>query len=382
VPDRRPPEPRLDRDVQFSVYRPQSVRPARWYPLLVFAHRTLPFTDDDGEQVDPLAAVAQQAAAVLGPQASRFARTAADSALALPEGAELVFEPWVERGEVNPARSVVRWLEPVHRADFRLRVQQSGRLAGGVRVFLGVLLIAEVRFVLDAATAADDSAAVRTPPVRRYRRIFPSYSRRDGEIVRRVRAAAAALGDTYLLDVDTLRSGERWQPRLAEMIAEADVFQLFWSHNSMRSPHVRTEWEHALGLGREGFVRPVFWEHPRPADPARGLPPGELDRLHFHQLEPATPATGSPWAHHPDPEPGWADRGPADRPWSDAPYGQPWPGGPPTGGWEPRGEPVRPPVPGGPAAPRRAPRGRVLLVAALVVLVLVVALGILVGGLR
>jgi hypothetical protein len=225
--------------------------------------------------------------------------------------------------------------------------------------------------------------------VRRYRRIFPSYSRHDVEIVRRVRAAAAALGDTYLLDVDTLRAGERWQPRLAELIAEADVFQLFWSHHSMRSPHVRTEWEHALGLGRDGFVRPVYWEHPRPTDPALGLPPAALDRLHFHQLEPVPPA--GPWwstsRPDPDPEPRWADRGPDQLPDGQPPHpqpppgrspdGQPWSGGPPTGGWGPSHGPG--PLPGsrGPAPPRPTPRGRVLVVATLVA-VLALVVGILV----
>ena len=38
--------------------------------------------------------------------------------------------------------------------------------------------------------------------------------------------------------------------RLLELIDEADIFQLFWSSNSMRSEYVRREWEHALALGR------------------------------------------------------------------------------------------------------------------------------------
>ena len=32
------PAPRLDENVQFTVYRPQTIRPEVWYPLLAFAH--------------------------------------------------------------------------------------------------------------------------------------------------------------------------------------------------------------------------------------------------------------------------------------------------------------------------------------------------------
>ena len=104
-----------------------------------------------------------------------------------------------------------------------------------------------------------------------------------------------ALGDEYLQDVLTLRSGERWQARLPELIEEADVFQLFWSSNSMRSPYCREEWEHALALRRPLFVRPVYWEDPMPQDPTLGLPPVALRDLHFikYDVHPAradTPA--------------------------------------------------------------------------------------------
>jgi hypothetical protein len=75
-----------------------------------------------------------------------------------------------------------------------------------------------------------------------------------------------------------------WQPRIAELIDSADLFQLFWSRNALESPFVRQEWEHALRLGRAGFIRPVYWEDPLPADEARQLPPEALRRLHFSRL--------------------------------------------------------------------------------------------------
>ncbi len=126
--------------------------------------------------------------------------------------------------------------------------------------------------------------------------------------------AARALGDQYLQDVLTLRAGERWDTRLLELIDDADVFQLFWSHNSMRSRHCRDEWEHALGLQRPLFVRPLYWDEPLPGDPGRGLPPSALRALHFVKVpvvepkamsQPPTPPRTNrfPWAPLPSAPP-------------------------------------------------------------------------------
>ena len=41
------------------------------------------------------------------------------------------------------------------------------------------------------------------------------------------------------------------------------------------------EWEHALALQRPLFIRPLYWEEPRPEDPSQKLPPVALQALHF-----------------------------------------------------------------------------------------------------
>ena len=69
-----------------------------------------------------------------------------------------------------------------------------------------------------------------------------------------------------------------------ELIDEADVFQLFWSTNSMHSEQVRQEWEHALTLDRPNFIRPTYWEQPMPRSAIPLLPPEPLRQLHFHAL--------------------------------------------------------------------------------------------------
>jgi formylglycine-generating enzyme required for sulfatase activity len=72
------------------------------------------------------------------------------------------------------------------------------------------------------------------------------------------------------------------------MIHQADVFQLFWSRNSMNSDYVHQEYSYALSLHRDGFVRPVYWEDPMPESKEKKLPPPELQEIHFHRISPLT----------------------------------------------------------------------------------------------
>lgn len=276
----------FDDDVQFTIFRPQRIQPARWHPLLAFAHKTTLLVNDDGSLTDPVDDVAAQAKAILA--GTDAVSVTADSTVDLYRGSELLFEPWLEIGDVNPKLAWVDWQEPVHRIEFRLRVPPSTvgrRLAAGVRIFVGALLIGEVKFRLPVDHPSDAiMSAARPQRATRYNKIFASYSHRDTSVVEAVQRYVETTGDRYLIDAKTLRSGEVWQLRIAELIEQADVFQLFWSRNAMASQFVRREWEHALHLGRPDFIRPVYWEDPMAEDPARGLPPDDLRRLHFSRL--------------------------------------------------------------------------------------------------
>jgi hypothetical protein len=76
--------------------------------------------------------------------------------------------------------------------------------------------------------------------------------------------------------------GELWEQRLLELIDEADIFQLFWSWNSMRSEYVRREYEHALGLVGTTSSAPPIGRCRCRNPPTPRLPPPELAKLHFH----------------------------------------------------------------------------------------------------
>jgi hypothetical protein len=281
----------VDEDVHFTVYRPDRLVPEQWTSVLAFAHRSAPEAGPGGDVVDPVAEVHRQAAAVLGDGGRHFAAVTEDSAAGLPLGSEVSFALVMPGCEVNPPRQTFTWSEPVHREEFRVR--PGGALAGTtvrghLAVYQGVVLVAEVNVGVRVATVAEttaEAAASEDDRVssRHYDRVFMSYSHLDREIVERVEAYNV-LDIDYLRDCRDLRAGELWSDRLEDLIAGADRFELFWSINAMDSEQVTREWRYALALGRPDFVRPVYWQEPRPGSPERGLPPPELDCLHFQYL--------------------------------------------------------------------------------------------------
>ena len=288
----------VDENVQFTVYRPRTLQPEQWSTLLAFAHLSQRRSDGDPDEPDPLEEVRRQAEQVLGQDVGSYLDLTQDSSAGVPREGEILLLPTVDGLVFNPASRTFRWLEPIHREEFRLRTSGAPvgqTLRGRLSVFLGVRLLAEIslQFLVSEAPAPSKPEPVVGRP---YRRIFASYSHRDVHVAEQFERYAAVFGDRYLRDWIDLRAGENWSERLEELIGQADVFQLFWSWNSMRSANVRREWEYALSLSRPNFVRPTYWEFPMPRDQASGLPPPALSALHFHRLavDPVAPVAPRP----------------------------------------------------------------------------------------
>jgi hypothetical protein len=389
----------LDDDVQLTVYRPGAVPPATWQNLLVYAHKSEPFVDPAAGPIDPVAMMREQVQARLGADFASYQSLTMDNpSTGLAKGSEIEFVPVVEGVEFNPRRRSFLWYEPVHGEEFRFRADPAldGRMAAGsITVVCNALTIATIplKFRVQRGGLATPLEAVAARP---YHKIFASYSHLDADVVDAVERSVESLGNRFLRDVRDLRSGEIWNDRLMELIREADIFQLFWSTNSMLSPYVRQEYRYALSLNRPNFVRPTYWEQPMPRrDP--DLPPPELARIHFFALReagepdrpsqhggslpaladlssvacaPAAPAAASPVASTPaapSPVAGapGAPAAPPAAPMSAAP--PPWPGPPPAL--------TAPPGAGGAPAPARKRSRLTLLAGAALALVILVAGG-------
>jgi predicted acylesterase/phospholipase RssA len=304
-----PSPPRwVDEQVQFTVYRPQRVVPEVWCTMLVFAHLSEKRPGDPESAPDPVDEVARRAAAALADAAPLYGHSTQDATEGLPVGGELTLVPFVPGVTFNPATRSFQWREAVHEETFRLLASAAldGKTAHGrLTVFHGNIILAEINLAIavggDAARSTEPSVRDSARP---YRKIFASYSHKDAAVVDEFSRHMSALGDQYLRDAVSLRSGEEWSERLAALIGEADIFQLFWSRHSMRSIHVRREWEHALSLQRNNFIRPTYWEEPLPAAVEADLPPEALRRLHFQLLQaPRRPDDNSALAPSPTPPP-------------------------------------------------------------------------------
>jgi hypothetical protein len=284
--DRRPVDlttaRRVDDNVRFTVYRPAAMAPSHWYPWLLFTHLAERRPDAPADEPDPIAQVEATARSLLGPAASSFPRIVQDAGAGIPHEALLRIVPAVPGLTFNPPEYSFLWTDSVHKAEFKVRASASleGQTArGSIDVRMGAISVALITVAIPIDARTGD---VKTPVpevFQPYRRIFASYSHKDTAIVQQFENYARGMGDSYMRDVIHLRAGELWDDRLLGMIDEADVFQLFWSSNSIRSPFVRREWEHALTIAKSNFVRPLYWESPLPE--RDGLPPPELKARHF-----------------------------------------------------------------------------------------------------
>ncbi len=78
-------------------------------------------------------------------------------------------------------------------------------------------------------------------------------------------------------DVETLRSGEKWEQSIYNEIEKRDVLFLCWSHFARESKWVEKEWRYALEKKGEDCIEPIPFEPPDICPP-----PEELGHKHFN----------------------------------------------------------------------------------------------------
>ena len=260
--------PTLVIQVVMSAYYPKEVEPLVWHPLLAYI-----FRESVAFQVDA------DARERLGERIDEYRRPSKTARRPIAKGSTITAIPRLEGFQFNPPSQSVELHEDWHRLDFRLRgrPELARTASNGLLTFtVEGVIVADIPISIYVGDRVMTAEMVNAPG-RPYRSIFCSYSRRDTYVVKHVERACKTLGIEYLRDVVSLRSGEPWQPALLSMIERADIFQLFWSRNAVRSKYVEDEWRYALRLGREPsrFIRPVYWIEPMP------LPPPELKHLSF-----------------------------------------------------------------------------------------------------
>ena len=282
-----------DNDVQFTVYTPQRIKPEKNYPVLAFAHFSKRHADATDDEPDPIEEMKDQAARILGIQRGDYGDVQDASRRPVPRGGELTFVPVIQGLTFSPPSRNFTWRKSVHREEFdtwAAREVDGQTLNGRMTIFLGSVIIAEIELKITvdshAVASAERISLDQPQSARRLRQVFASYSPKDEQIVSELAHVAPIFGAAYLTDRTHLVPGEDRREGLQRLIRNADVFQLFWSTNSMRSNEIANELNYAISLRRPGFILPTYWEEPVPRSPAEGLPPQEIDRLHFYRIYP------------------------------------------------------------------------------------------------
>jgi hypothetical protein len=264
--------------VAFTTYYPREVAPAVWDRLLVFTALNT---------AEATALVEVTAAERLQRRRDQFRLAKAPTRKTLKPGTRFTIAPSLPGFRFDPVSITIEWTGDVQCREFRMWAEDTspGRAAHGqITILEGPLLRGEIPLavlVRQVRKRAPDWSHFNDERVAAYRDTFPSYSIKDKLIERACETALEAGGDRFVSDVRRLRAdGKEGNPKLLELIEQADVFQLFWSKNAAESQQVEREWRHALTLRatRPNLIRLVYWTaepYPIPSD----LEPIDLGHL-------------------------------------------------------------------------------------------------------
>lgn|GEM_PF-424001 len=252
--------------VAFTAYHSKEGRVLVWHPLLVYIHTLSAF---DIVQKD----------ARLG-QIKVPKKITNTSTTQLSRGTEITVIPSCEGITFNPESSKIKWIEDYQRVEFHFSAEESlldDAAKGYINFLVGPLIVGSLKFSMLFNNSEDQATPDHKVHSEMYKRdaIFISYSHKDTEITEAFKMVHRATSHDVLRDIDDLRAGQDWNPRLMQMIDRADIFQLFWSKNSSQSEYCQQEWQYALKRQKEGFIRPIYWNKPMPN------PPDELSKYHF-----------------------------------------------------------------------------------------------------
>jgi len=257
----------------FTAFHPQSVVVDTWQTLLVYAYieAAIRMIERDANKFDFDVDEPAHTTSSLTEQHSLLNRT-------------ITIIPECQNVKFNPQRLTFQWSGDWQRSAFRFIAKSElvgSRGHGKINIFVGPLLIAVLDFTLqcEASEATAGATAMASASTKPFKRIFPSYSRRDAPFIEAYQDLYKAPEFEFLAKVIKLREERNLNEEIQKMIDEAEVFQLFWSAHAHHSGYVLSELKYALqSKSNEDFIRPVYWEVPL-------MPvPEQLASYHFTYL--------------------------------------------------------------------------------------------------
>lgn len=180
--------------------------------------------------------------------------------------------------KIDDAELVEKWDGKYLRFSFVVKVPKKfkdSQVAFTAKVFFNDILATTLKFIADFGAGNDGQ---KTSVARKdISSAFVSYASKDRDkVLRVIQGLRKARPDLdVFLDVESLRSGEHWETRIAKEIEARDILYLCWSKSARISKWVNYEWRHALQTKGLDGINPIPIE--------KCTPPAELKTLHFDE---------------------------------------------------------------------------------------------------
>lgn len=254
--------PRAD-DVQFRAAAPDSVIPGRYFTVKMMMYLDGDHARADREQQslgDKIKAASSSIFKAKKNQQFRIVLQSPDTPL------EDCSETLVWNGKYASTDMEVLLPQDYDKPQLRLRG----------RVYSGNAALTDLKLILEVNAAKGQNVDCEKCELRS---AFISYASQDREkVVARIQGIQLACPDMDLFfDVENLRRGEHWQPRLFSEISKRDLFYLFWSRNAAQSEWVAKELAFALANKNTDYIEPIPLESPEVCPP-----PAALNDRHFN----------------------------------------------------------------------------------------------------
>lgn len=212
-------------------------------------------------------------------EAEKAVKETGKSGFSVSRGTEVSIILTSEDVKITDEMDTRTWDGECCKFDFQFFVPdgfKKKQIAFTCQVLFGGIQITRLHF-----TVGLSSGAARVPVrVKRKdcRKAFVSYSHKDEKRVLDQLSAIVEVAPrmVFWLDSQSMENGDVWRNEIRRAIRNADVFLLFWSVYSCKSPEVEKEWRYAKKKKGVRFILPV------PLDPPSECPPPEELGKHLH----------------------------------------------------------------------------------------------------
>lgn len=251
------PVPASMDDVQFRGTAPERIRAGEYFPVKIMMYR-----EDDYQRAD------RESAAV----ADRT-KSASSSVFQAAQGQKFRIALQSPDLELDCESQQMSWNGKFAAADFEVFLPENYdrsqlRLRG--RVYSDDAVLTDLKLILQIDAAQPQSVVCEKV---RLKTAFISYASADRpKVAARIQGIQLARPDMDLfIDVEKLRRGEAWRPRLYQEIADRDLFYLFWSSNAAASEWVLEELRYAMEKKTADYIEPIPLESPDVCPPPQCL---------------------------------------------------------------------------------------------------------------